>query len=59
MFGTDLLNAQQMAKRLGVSYTYFFKLIKNGCPYRQLTPNGRKYYLPSEVESWLKEKRSA
>ena len=31
MFGTELLNARQMADELGISYTYFFKLIKSGC----------------------------
>ena len=53
MFGTELLNARQMADELGISYTYCFKLIKNGCPYHQLTERGRKYYLPAEVKQWL------
>lgn len=28
MFGTELLNARQIVEELGISYTYFFKLIK-------------------------------
>lgn len=53
MFGTELLNARQVAKELGISYTYFFKLRKNGCPYHQLGEQGRKYYILSEVQEWL------
>lgn len=29
MFGTELLNARQIAEELGISYTYFFKLTEN------------------------------
>lgn len=53
MFGTELLNARQVAKELGISYTYFFKLRKNGCPYHQLGERGRKYYILREVQEWL------
>ncbi len=53
MFGTELLNARQVAKELGISYTYFFKLRKNGCPYHQLGNQGRKYYVLKEVQDWL------
>ena len=53
MFGTELLNARQIAEELGISYTYFFKLIKNGCPYHQLGDQGRKYYVLKEVQEWL------
>ena len=53
MFGTELLNARQLAKELGISYTYFFKLKKSGCPYNQLGEQGRKYYILSEVQEWL------
>lgn len=53
MFGTELLNARQLAKELGISYTYFFKLKKSGCPYHQLGEQGRKYYILSEVQEWL------
>lgn len=53
MFGTELLNARQVAKELGISYTYFFKLRKNGCPYHQLGEQGRKYYILREVQEWL------
>ncbi len=28
MFGTELLNARQVAEKLGISYTYFFKIRK-------------------------------
>lgn len=53
MFGTELLNARQIAEELGISYTYFFKLIKNGCLYHQLGDQGRKYYVLKEVQEWL------
>lgn len=53
MFGTELLNARQVAKELGISYTYFFKLRKNGCSYHQLGNQGRKYYVLKEVQDWL------
>lgn len=55
MFGTQLLNARQVAQKLGISYTYFFKMLKKGenCPYHQLGQDGRKYYILDEVENWL------
>lgn len=58
MFGDILLNARQIAQKLGVSYTYFFKLIDNGCPYHQLTEAGRKYYVFDEVQAWLLSKQT-
>lgn len=53
MFGKELLNARQIAKELGISYTYFFKIRKEGCPYHQLGNQGRKYYVLKEVQDWL------
>ncbi len=53
MFGTELLNARQVAEKLGISYTYFFKIRKGGCPYHQLGNQGRKYYVLKEVQDWL------
>lgn len=53
MFGTELLNARQVAEKLGISYTYFFKIRKSGCPYHQLGNQGRKYYVLKEVQDWL------
>jgi len=57
MFGTQFLNAQQIAQKLGISYTYFFKVLKRGgnCPYHQLGNDRRKYYVLEEVEHWLLE----
>ena len=60
MFGTEWLNARQLASALGVSYTTLFKLLKvtnssgNHCPFHQMTRHSRKYYSLDEVKNWLK-----
>lgn len=59
MFGTELLNAHQLATALGIGDTTLFKIIKKEnnhgepCPVHQLAPGCRKYYRLSEVKQWL------
>ncbi|MCC4482789.1 hypothetical protein [Limosilactobacillus reuteri] len=59
MFGENLLNAKQLAKKLGVGNTTVFKLLKQknnsgqACPVHQLAPGCRKYYIFDEVKQWL------
>ena len=60
MFGTEWLNARQLAVALGVSYTTLFKLLKvtntsgERCPFHRMTQHSRKYYSLDEVKKWLK-----
>lgn len=53
MIGKNILNAKEAAKQLGVSKSYFFKLVKQGMPYHQISSNSRKYYVISEIIEWL------
>lgn len=53
LFGDDILNGQQLIKKLGISRTYLCKLLKLGLPYHQLDKNTRKYYVLNEVKEWL------
>lgn len=59
MYGIDLLNANQLAKELGIGNTTLFKMLKKknshgqSCPVHQLTPGCRKYYKLDEVKRWL------
>lgn len=59
MYGTDLLNAKQLAQELKVCNTTLFKILKQTnqkgevCPVHQLGSNGRKYYVLAEVRQWL------
>lgn len=59
MFGTELLNARQLAEALGVGNTTLFKIIKQknnrgeSCPVHQLAPGCRKYYDLKEVKQWI------
>lgn len=59
MYGTDLLNARQLAKELGIGNTTLFKMLKQKnnegatCPTHQLAPGFRKYYRLDEVKEWL------
>lgn len=50
---TKILNARQLSEKLGISYAYLNHLTKEGCPYHQLVPGGRKYYLLPEVMKWI------
>lgn len=59
MYGTELLNAHQLAQALGVGNTTIFKMLKQKnnqgrtCPVHQLAPGCRKYYRLEEVKKWL------
>ena len=59
MYGTKLINARQLADALGVCNTTLFKMLKqinqrgDPCPFHQLGPNSRKYYVLDEVQQWL------
>lgn len=59
MYGTNLLNARQLAAKLQVCNTTFFKTLHQQnnkgdyCPYHQLGPHSRKYYVLEEVQAWL------
>ncbi|WP_318630206.1 helix-turn-helix transcriptional regulator [Limosilactobacillus reuteri] len=58
LYGTNLLNARQLASALNVCNTTLFKMLhqtnRDGehCPYHQLG-SGRKYYVLEEVQQWL------
>lgn len=56
MKASNILNATQLCSHLGISYAYLNQLIKQGCPYHQLVPNGRKYYLLPEVIRWVESR---
>lgn len=53
MFGKEILNAKQLAMKLGVSRSYVYKLLKDGLPYHQLGSRSRKYFVYKEVQEWL------
>lgn len=53
MFGKEILNAKQLAIKLGISRAYLYKMLKNGLPYHQLGSKGRKYFVYKEVQEWL------
>lgn len=53
MFGNEILNAKELAKKLGISRGYLYKMINYGLPYHQLDANSRKYFIYDEVEAWL------
>ena len=59
MYGTKLINARQLADALGVCNTTLFKMLKqrnqrgDPCPFHQLGPNSRKYYVLDEVQQWI------
>lgn len=59
LYGTDLLNATMLAKKLGIGTTTLYKMMKKTnsrgehCPVHQLAPGCRKYYVLDEVKSWL------
>lgn len=52
MFGDEILNAKQLAKKLGISYSYLRTLVQAGLPYRELA-NSRKYFVLDEVRAWV------
>ena len=52
MFGDEILNAKQLAKKLGISYSYLRTLVQAGLPYRELA-NSRKYFVLDEVRAWI------
>lgn len=49
-----ILNAKELCNEFNFSATLLYKFRKAGMPYHQL-PHGRAYYLPNEVEAWLKQ----
>lgn len=53
MFGKEILNAKQLAMKLGVSRSYVYKMLKIGLPYHQLGSKSRKYFVYKEVQEWL------
>ena len=53
MNASNILNATQLCNKLGISYPYLNRLVKQGCPFHQLVPNGRRYYLLPEVIKWI------
>lgn len=53
MIGNEILNAKEAAEKLGISKSYFFKLVKQGMPYHRIGLNSRKYYIVSEIIEWL------
>ena len=53
ILGNEILNAKEAAAKLGISKSYFFKLVKHGMPYHQIGLNSRKYYIISEIIEWL------
>lgn len=55
MFGEEILNGKQLREYLGISTTLMYRLIENGLPYHQLTCTGKKYYIVSEVDEWLRK----
>lgn len=56
IFGQEVLNAKQLIQKLGISNSFFYKLLNAGLPYHQLNDNSRKYYFLDEVEDWLIKK---
>lgn len=56
MFGNEILNAKQLATKLGISRTYLYKMLKNGLSYHQLESKSRKYFVYKEVQEWLLNK---
>lgn len=55
IFGNEILNAKQLAEKLGISRNYLLKMVNNGLPYHQLGKKSRKYYIFDEVKDWLKK----
>lgn len=55
IFGSEILNAKQLAEKLGISRNYLLKMVNSGLPYHQLGEESRKYYIFDEVEDWLKK----
>lgn len=55
MFGEEILNGKQLREHLGISTTLMYRLIENGLPYHRLTCTGKKYYIVSEVDEWLRK----
>lgn len=55
MFGNQILNAKELRQKLGISSSFFYRLLKNGLPYHQLDKNSRKFYFLDEVETWLSQ----
>lgn len=53
MFGKDILNAKQLARKLGISKSYLYELLEMGLPYRKLGNKGRRYYMYEEVMQWI------
>lgn len=53
MFGTEILNGKQLREKLGISTTIYYRLLKNGMPYKKLTANSRRYFEINEVKKWL------
>lgn len=52
MFGDEILNAKQLAEKLGISYSYLHTLVQAGLPYRELA-NSRKYFVLDDVRAWI------
>ena len=52
MFGDEILNGKQLAKKLGISVSYLHTLVQAGLPYRELA-NSRKYFVLDEVRAWV------
>lgn len=58
-FSSTLLNAKELAQKIGIGYTTLFKIQKQKnkagepFPYHQLGGHSRKYYVAAEVEQWL------
>ena len=49
-----ILNGKDLCQYFNFSTTLLYKLRKARMPFHQL-PGGRAYYLPDEVEHWLKQ----
>ena len=49
-----ILNGKQLCRTFNISTTLLYKFRKSGMPYHQLA-GGRPYYLPDEVEKWLRQ----
>lgn len=55
MFGSEILNGKQLRQHLGISTTIYYRMIKSGMPFHQLTATSRRYFNVNEVESWLRK----
>lgn len=49
-----ILNGKELCQHFNFSTTLLYKFRKAGIPYHQF-PGGRAYYLPDEIEQWLKQ----